>query len=343
MSNATECPKIVLDNTLSITDIPNYDNRSVENAPNLRKKFHNSSQQIYSPIYPHNLKNRLRHTGLLGLLSFAYSHHLDVKINPHDIWNLFTSQIAKMIEGDKDQFKSLFTDSDEKKLLSVETSSEYQMPMSSLVNVVRGSVNFDSDMFFPNFSTSTDITREMNYAMFCDIASQYYDYGMFLCGIRSITIGGIVSDWETIYNSISKIYEILVVSNTELTNKVFEQQAITFFKNFLSAIEEFIFTFQKDLNDIYWKNIFTQENRGSGSDLYINGWITTLFFDPPGGKLQNYIQDIAVVFYKNLTSGNHYAVQYGGYEYKVTDNVYELVYSKLYYQLIDNPIRKSKP
>lgn len=271
-------------------------------------------------------ESTLREPGLVGLLSDAYSFHRKVAIAPQDVWMLLISEIAIEVKGQPDLYRELFTDSDSKKELSVASGSMIEIPMDALSDLLGKNVNFDMSCLFPKFTTSTEITDEMTQALFCDMASPYYSYSMFCCGIPEIKLLGTADDWEQLLASWMQLGAVFSRYNESLVPYFVRVEDIIG-----AFIDEFI---EEDGNTAFWKDIFTQKNVGSGGDLVIDGWISSLFIKNHGlKKIDNYTTTNAIVKYEQKQTGRKFAAVYGGYHHvRDDDGFIRLEYSKYIFE-----------
>lgn len=256
-------------------------------------------------------------SGFLGLVSHCYSNHLPLAINPHDIWVIFLSEIAKIIAQSPEEYREHFTDSSAKKLILVPTGSLTEIPMGLLSSKLIENLKFDSKIFLRSFTTNTPFVEEVFQALLCDISSPYYNYGMFACGIPSIQIKGTKEDWADVIQGADDVYE------------QFKTTRIKYYvSKIIDILSEFVLVFDRP-NDDFWKGIFTQNNQGSGGQLFIDGWITKLFAKNHSLKnITNFTNTEGVVKYKNVSTNKEYSVSYGGYDMHETEGFFELVYSK---------------
>lgn len=267
-------------------------------------------------------RNNLSNNGFVGLLSEAYSSHRKVAIAPQDVWMLLISEIAIEVNTNPERYRTLFSDSDEKKELCVPSGSMTDMSMDVLSDALGKAVKFDPSIMFPSFTTSTDMSTEMTQALFCDMATPYYSYSMFCCGIPEIKLLGTWDDWEHLYANWQKLYAIFTPCNESL---------IEYFVRVDDILTEFVNTFVfNDANIDFWKNIFTQQNVGSGGDLKIDGWIVDLFRAKHSfKKIENFTTTQAIVKYKQSQTNREFAAVYGGFNYEThNDGFIQLVYSK---------------
>lgn len=266
--------------------------------------------------------SNLINSGLVGLLSEAYSNHRKVAIAPQDVWMLLISEIAIEVNAHAVTYRELFTDSDEKQELSVPSGSMTDMPMHVLSNMLSKCVNFDAELLFPVFSTSTHMSDEMTHALFCDMASPYYDYSMFCCGIPEIKLMGTWDDWEHLYFNWQSLNAVFTSANANLTE---------YFARVDHVLKQILFTFSADDANVgFWENIFTQKNVGSGGELAINGWIADLFMKLHSfKKISNFTTTQAIVKYSQSQTNREFAAVYGGFNYETHDDGFiQLMYSK---------------
>lgn len=292
-------------------------------------KYHWSTK--FNPIDEVPNSN-LHNTGLIGMLSEAYSKHLKVTLNPHDIWVVLMSEIVRAVSLNPENYRHLFTNSKEKELITVLSNSSTHIPIDLLSSELSKNVLFDSNMLFPQFSTNTPIINETIQAMFCDMAAPFYDYGMFMCGIPAIKLGGTQEDWTLLKNSFNTIVETF--KDQQLKDYSIEVNII---------LDNIISTFiDNEKYTDFWKDIFTMQNKGSGSDLFINGWIKKLFLkDREINKITNYTSSHGIVEYSQLDTGRKFAVLYGGLSMlKDTEEFYELQYASYVYEIIESTDRK---
>lgn len=317
-----------MDITLNSELTPQMNDRTIDIAQRLSYvaySAHNPGKgfqyQAVDEVPESNLYNR----GFVGLLSKAYSEHLPVAIAPHDIWIVLLSEVTKEVAEHAQQYRSLFTQNEEKQLLTVMSGSMTHMPMEQLSAVLGQNVQFNSDILFPAFSTQTPIVKEVIQAIFCDMASPYYDYGMFCCGIPRIELLGTTEDWKLLQQS---WLDILTVFNSESMHKYTNKIA--------PILEQFVQTSQGHVNLDFWKNIFTQKNVGSGGDLTIDGWVTDLFMakhDFP--KITNFTSTHGVVKYTQLDTGREFVALYGGFHTEINENgSYQLQYNRFVFEKV---------
>lgn len=303
-----------LDNTL--TEIPDFQRYDISTDLN---ELVNDTDKYFSITDIPEFK--LKNSGLVGLLSKAYNCHNSVILNPHDIWIMITSELARHVNLNPEKFRSIFTDSDDKKEIIVMSVSLTEMPMDLLVGKLRDEVLFDASMLLPKFTTNTKMINEFQLAIFCDMSSPYYNYSMYRCGIKSIKLAGIIDDWLLIRTELGNINKTFSKCDESLT------EYFTRANDIIDSLIKSIVTGNVD----YIKSIFTKNNHGSGQPA-INGWIKNLYINTFRQNLQDYNTNHAIVKYKQLDTGDEFKAIYGGFDYNVVNGFLELHYEKFIFQ-----------
>ncbi len=305
---------------------------TLQQAVNDFRENRNSNKYFEISFIP---MSKLKNTGLVGILSEAYTSHKKVSLYAHDFWVVLISEIAKYVKQNPEVFRSLFTDSKDKVEISVPSGSITEMPMDTLTNALSNAVKFDSSILLPYFSTNTPIITEMFQALFCDLSSTYYNYSMYCCGIPAIKLMGTEQDWLELQSNYTKVTELLRPLDSVLS---------VYFTQVNNILSNICNSFSYDNID-FWKDIFTCENVGSGGDLTIDGWIKDLFVTKHKyTKIDNFCAAHAIVEYTCLTTKQKFKAIYGGFDYtKSEDGFIALDYSKYIFRLRDTTVEPFIP
>lgn len=312
--------KIVLNNKLA--KAANIQEFSLENIirRNMGKVL--KPDEKYQFLTEWTIQTKLQNIGFLGFLSHAYSNHVKIAISPYDIWILIISEISKFIVSRPEPFRGLFTNSAEKQEIVVLTDSLYEMPMNVLSAALASNINFNADILFPKLSIESEESVRMIQALFCEMASPYYSYSMLMCGLPEIKVLGTVDDWKMIKTHFDDLFELMGkccnFENYKLRVGIILDSIINSFE------------YSEDDKVLFWKDIFSEKNIGSGSQLEIKGWITHfLIVQEKPLKLENFTNSIGYVRYKSLDTGNHYIGVHGGFDYELDEEDFAcLKYSK---------------
>lgn len=238
-----------------------------------------------------------RHLGYLEYLGTAWNKHYGIVFTPDFFWQIFLTEIATHIKDNFEKYRGLFTDSDEKKEIVVPTGDPQLIDLNLISEQLTKLVPTDSDIFLPEFSTTTVGSAMSFKAAFADAMSPYYNYSMFCCGIPSVKLLGKKGDWKAVISRVESFKKI--IDNPEYFDKV-ASLAKTIKKNV------------KTPDPTFWKNIFSLERCGSGGQVEVSGWINDLYMKKPSpGYIQNYPSSTSFVSYKFLNTGQNFELCYG--------------------------------
>ena len=131
---------------------------------------------------------------------------------------------------------------------------------------------------------------------FCDMCSPYYAYGMLCCGIPAVNVLGTADDYKLMkhkWDDLAKLFPDLSAYFSQVSATL---QSIV---SNLSAPD-------------FWTKMFNLERCGSGGEVEVEGWITTLFKDVPSIRyVGNYTTGVSVMEYTNFSTGKKYKMQDG--------------------------------
>ena len=239
------------------------------------------------------------HKNYMEYLAICWYSHYGVVVSPHVIWYTILTELASHIKGNSHHYRKLFTDSDEKEDISVLTSDPVELPMELIHEQLVKRVPIDTDLFLPEFTTSTKSSKLASLAAFMDAVSPYYSYSMYLCEISKIRIDGNIDDWVKIRTSLNHILEHLDMAG----NYIFE----------VKEIIALIIDSYDTANPDFWQNIFSLKRCGSGSQVEVEGWYKKLFINPDvhPGYVRNFPSQVSKINYKNLSTKKDYAMHHG--------------------------------
>jgi hypothetical protein len=260
------------------------------------------------------------HRNYLGYLEKCWQDHQVAVVSPDILWYGLLCELTQIVKANADQYRNLFTTSAEKEEILIETPELVVMPLEQLVVELKKAVPMNSDLFMPEFSTSTDRSKSAAIAAFCDMCSPYYNYGMFLCGIPAIDVRGTDEDWGKLYESWKTL------------KPVFQS-----FQSFFAKVEKALEGIILDANNPdFWKKMFYLEECGSGSQVEVTGWINDLFLETPQVRyVQNYSSNISVVPYKQYNTGKKYEMHQGLFFSKLVDGVLVPEFGKVVLEKIE--------
>lgn len=236
------------------------------------------------------------HKNYMEYLEICWGDHLGIVVSPDILWYILLCELTQIVKANPEQYRPLFSESEEKQEIIIFTDELVVMPLDELVEALKSYVPTDMTPFMPEFSTLTDRGRHAQYAAFCDMCSPYYDYGMLLCGFPAIEVRGTVADWE-----------LMLESWKSLKDKF--QSFASYFVKVQTAISNII---ANQTNPEFWKGMFSLQKCGSGSQVLVDGWINDLYLEtPPVRYPKNYSSNVSVVKYKQLNTQKNYEMNEG--------------------------------
>lgn len=291
------------------------------------------NNERYEFLSKYGSKTYLKNTGLIGLISFCYTNHLKLSLSPDDFWILLLSEISKEVSRNPEKYRTLFTDNDQVEEINLKYKEheipDYEIPSHMFSSALSKKINFNSDLLFPEFSTTNFIIKDLMNSMFCYMSSSYYSYTMFMCGIKEIKLKGTKGDWNNLYKYSYKLLSLF--SNISPQMKDYRNNVLSIYAKILNSFDSF------DKEKDFWLNIFTSKNIGSGAELEIDGWIKDLFIIKHKlNKIENFQENISKVKYKVVTLDYIEYLQqiFGGFEVDIEDdNFMSLKYSKYTFKL----------
>lgn len=236
------------------------------------------------------------HKNYMDYLHLCWANHLNIVITPDIIWYSLLTELATIVKNEPEQYRSLFSESEEKQEIIIVTDELVDMPLQELVTALKEKVPINTEPFMPVFTTSTNRSKHAFYSAFCDVCSPYCDYCMMLCGFPSIKIEGTVDDWKLMCQSWKELAKI-INTHQQWFNKTIET-----LKTCADNLE----------NVDWWKKMFHIKHCGSGGQIEVTGWYADLFLKQPSLRyVENFASCRSVVEYKQLNTKKEYKMEDG--------------------------------
>lgn len=237
------------------------------------------------------------HTNFLNYLEVGYNTHQSIVLAPHVFWNTILNEISGYVNENTEKCRHLFTDSSDKKEISIESNSIIP-PLDRFEEELRKLVPTNMDPFLPKFTTDTEQSKLANIATFMETVKQYYDYSMFCCGYNAIRVDGTMEDWIRVGDTARYLTEVLPGLSAYLN-----EAADTIYN-----LTEWV----QNGNSDQIAKILTNTLIGSGGETTVAGWITKFFREVPRlAKASNFPSHIATVPYSHKTLGRDFNLCYG--------------------------------
>lgn len=257
--------------------------------------------QSEKPTYlKDNIKGDVFHDTYLDYLYHGYAKHYGIVVKPDFVWFTILNEINRTVKSTPEDYREIFTDSNNKKEVSVFKDDPIVMPIDSLLESVFKLIpkGLKKDDVVLNFSTSTANSKFAFSTSFLETASPFYCYLMFMCGFNKINVLGTIGDYEMMKQSI-----------TDLSIVFSGKKIVKYFNKVSKLIDKIIIGFE---DEKFWKDIFYVEECGSGSQQIVKGWFHKLFDDFDGYKMMKaFPKHTAIVEYKNLSTNLSYKMQVG--------------------------------
>lgn len=324
---------VVLDDTLEIGEV-NEKTREWSKKSVIKDLFKKSKEKGYNKQIDVVLEDAsisgesMFHTlGFVGLLSQAYSQHLPVVVAPHDFWFIANSELASIIAKNPEKFRHVFSAQESgKETLMIPTGNVTQIDYTALVELLEKKIPNQEikDLMIPGLST---IDASVFYALcatLADSCQHYYSYMTFCCGIPKIKVRGEESDYRLLAAASRRLAEILD----------FSTEALTYYDRIAGLFDRMADSFTSEDPAPFWRDIFSQENVGSGGEKDINGWIRDFFTKRPA-RLESYETSIAAVPYKNLETQNEYLSLVGAFTaFKDSEGFWRMNFQEAVFQKV---------
>eukprot|EP01060_Flectonema_neradi_P031819 TRINITY_DN4929_c0_g3_i2.p1 TRINITY_DN4929_c0_g3~~TRINITY_DN4929_c0_g3_i2.p1 ORF type:complete len:470 (+),score=82.17 TRINITY_DN4929_c0_g3_i2:54-1412(+) len=221
------------------------------------------------------------HSNLAWYLYTCWAKEMGAVLRPDMFWFTIVNEIAREVKLFPNHYRSLFTASDEKIELTVESREVHVLPIDSLDSLLSDNV---PDKVFkacitdvPFVTETSEGFSEVIKASFANMASPFYDYCMVTCGIPEVAVEGEAEDWLAMIQSckiMSKRFPAgsRLVAYVEHVAKLLHDIHIHAFVSDLSKVEV------RQASESFFSGIFwSTDGCGSGSPYYCKGWICQLY------------------------------------------------------------------
>ncbi|MFA5366696.1 MAG: DUF4419 domain-containing protein [Dehalococcoidia bacterium] len=295
--------------------------------PALENKELNLTATQFNPRYFFNIEkgfqqvtafeSLISHRNYLDYLTLCWRCHYGVIISPTILWNVVLNNLAYEVNKKPETYRKYFTESKEKIEITILQGGEFISP-ELLISALQGRVPSKLiEDAFPDFTTDTEESKFADRTAFLDMVSPYYNYSMYLCGIPKVMITGTKSDWLTFMFQVGKI-----------------TGAVKEFADYLLIVANRI----ADINDetCNYKDFFSLERCGSGSQVEVSGWIRDFFIEQPKVSYpENFIPCISKIDYHNYNNNSDYRLYAGLFSSTVEGGYLVPTFKSVYFKKID--------
>ena len=274
--------------------------------------------------------------GFFDNLAVAYSAHRSIELDPKDLWFIVLCELADYIKNNPEQLRSLFTKEKGKVTILVPTADHAQIDLLAVLRQLRDLVPLDVDLFVPKLSTQTEACELAMVAALCDGLQRYYDYMTFMCGIKAIRLLGTPEDWLTLARTAVQLMALFIpiVGTTDKVISYLKSIHQTFIK-LSKCYDEELMSKAETLD--FLGQIFSTTRVGSGGQLDIDGWISSLYFPRKTKRFENFQNSLAIVPYSNLESGRQFKTIHGAFSNYDADDFIATGYGHFVFEEVETP------
>lgn len=268
------------------------------------------------------------HKNYMEYLETCYDRHYGYVLSPDMIWYTILSELSIHIKNNAEHYRILFTDSLDKKEISVACMDWEELPFI-ITDELKKVVPTDVDAFLPKFSTSNAESIFAANVAFCDAVSPFYSYSMYMCGYPSARIRGTKEDWIGVATSVAKVAGLLDLVDEEYFSKVVE------------TIDTIIDSLDSPEDHVeFYKDIFTVKRCGSGGQTEVFGWFTNFFMETPRIRYTyNYSTHISEMDFRNLSTKKDYKISTGIFGSTLNENILTPNYGRFLFELEDKDVK----
>jgi Domain of unknown function (DUF4419) len=203
---------------------------------------------------------------LVQAVHTAFSDHRPLVLTPDSIWLTIMQGFGHHVNQNAESLRDRIVRHQGKKQLCIEIQSLDPACWPAFISEFSGLIKENSDpMLYETllceFSTTTPTIKTACEIALMDTYQRYFDYGMrCVCGIPSITLEGMVEDWQRIRDRI----EVLATYDLDWwTSRV------------VPILDQLVATAKGDPDREFWQAIYKPQKAYAADQA--SGWIADLF------------------------------------------------------------------
>ena len=204
------------------------------------------------------------HKGYLWYLYTAFMSDVGIEIAPWYLYNVILHQIAQVVKENSEEFRNIFTSSNEKIIIKMYT---LEFDIGKYTNIIKNLIPTQTtyETFFPTWTESPEYYNECIQGLFADMAQKYYSAVVLGCSCPKVRVKGTQEDWDKLYQTICELKNIFNTNNIHILDE--------YLNKVISCTENFKLNLNKKET---WKSFFFVTNCGSGHQEGIGGTIRQL-------------------------------------------------------------------
>lgn len=178
---------------------------------------------------------------------------------------------AQFVDAHAEEMRKLFVTHDGQKKLTVQLVSvegtDWSDVIAQLSDMIQTNTTSDVRTWMePKFSTTTPKDALIGRVLLMGAMKNYFSYGgSVCCGLPAITLEGTLDDWKDLRSRADQLLVYAQNSNT------FGVDLKKWHALLVPVLDEFIKTYQGDVDKNFWNTILTEVGGGSGPS-YLTGF-----------------------------------------------------------------------
>lgn len=314
-------------------------------------KFEPSSFKELEKESPHDVT----HAGFVYYLHQCWAKEIGACLRPDMFWYTIVSELSKMVLDNVEDFRHLFSDSDEKKDIIVLTNDETDINVEILIKQMRDVIkdkDFLNTICNTQFDSQVPNSNKAILMTFACMATPYFNYMSTSCGIPHLRVEGSQHDWEKLYNACKDLRKFQPKSTSRFGMDGSDYlKYIDRITNLVGTIIFYSFDVKIQAVTIIGKNKtdffngvfhYGKNTRcGSGHDAAIvQGWIKDLYFNSWDRDLYKFNTHINYVPYENIETKRMFC-QVTGLTYSLANsdtNTLHAQYGFVKYEVLDRKV-----
>jgi hypothetical protein len=259
-------------------------------------------------------------------LETAWANHYGVVFTPDIMWYTLIGELVQIVADEPKKYAELFTTTpDQKQDIIIRSGDLEVMPINDLMEAIKRVVPTKTDVFLPEFSTTTERSRQAVYASFADgkPVLQLHDV---LLWHPYVDVRGTQDDWQKI------------VDNWEAVAKLVPGHD-DFFANSLKTLKEIVNQFDGPDPEFLEENVPPQRMRFRLPNRTVRVVHRILPPNSPGpGSPRTSSTHIAKVCYKQLNTNLDYEMYQGLFTSKLNGDLLEPEFGYIVYNRPEKPV-----
>lgn len=279
------------------------------------------------------------HTGFIQYLAIAWADEKGIVLRPDMFHHLICCEIAKDVIANPETYRSLYTNSKEKKEIEIVAGcdNEFIRLLDLALSNEIPHKEFKSQMTDVKFISQPESYEIVKRICFANSATPFYNYMRSKCGFPSIIIPDVLQDWINLYDFIRKMADIIGTECKYVPRNSWDHEKelsiVKCLRKSSVNIKEIIDNFnnQTFLEEKFQSIFYVEDDHrcGSGHDFPYNiyGWIKD-FYLKSSPLLKDYPTHLPYLPYKFIGVGN-FSIVSGIISSKLQDDILEPKYGNI--------------